>query len=57
VGAFEKARKKDFLRKRLFKKKSAKKTFYTFGHLKCPKVERIAPDKMPTCRHFNWQKV
>ena len=31
--------------------------FYTFGHLKCPKAERIAPDKTPTCRRFNWQKV
>jgi hypothetical protein len=42
------------------KNKKAKKAFflfYTFGHLKCPKAERIAPDKMPTCRHFNWQKV
>jgi len=31
--------------------------FDAFGHLKCPKVERIAPDKTPTCRRFNWQKV
>ena len=30
---------------------------YTFGHLKCPKAERIAPDKTPTSRRFNWQKV
>jgi hypothetical protein len=31
--------------------------FYTFGHLKCPKAERIAPVKTPTRRRFNRQKV
>jgi hypothetical protein len=45
------------LARKLEKNKEKQLFSYTFGHLKCPKAERIAPDKTPTSRRFNWQKV
>jgi hypothetical protein len=45
------------LARKLEKNKEKQLFSYTFGHFKCPKAERIAPDKTPTRRRFNWQKV